>query len=154
DRPPRPGKEGHPAKSARARRDGDGGGDERQKTQFAHSTLHSFLGSHGESGWSTRQPREVSATLRVLSRAAGEPMPEHRSEPLDRRQFMKRTAGVAAAATILPRHVLGGTGFVAPSDKVNVAIIGVGGQGRTNFRALAQEADCQVIALADPCEEW
>jgi hypothetical protein len=37
---------------------------------------------------------------------------------------------------------------------VNVAIIGVGGQGRTNFRALAQEADCQVIALADPCEEW
>jgi predicted dehydrogenase len=81
-------------------------------------------------------------------------MPERRSEPLDRRQFMKRTAGVAAAATILPRHVLGGTGFVAPSDKVNVAMIGVGGQGRTNFRSLAQEADCQVIALADPCEEW
>jgi len=81
-------------------------------------------------------------------------MPERRCEPLDRRQFMKRTAAAAAAATILPRHVLGGTGFVAPSDKVNVAIIGVGGQGRTNFRALAQEADCQVIALADPCEEW
>ena len=81
-------------------------------------------------------------------------MPERRCEPLDRRQFMKRTAGAAAAATILPRHVLGGTGFVAPSDKVNVAIIGAGGQGRTNFRSLAQEADCQVIALADPCEEW
>jgi len=67
---------------------------------------------------------------------------------------MTRTAPVAAAATILPRHVLGGQGRVAPSDKVNVAIIGVGGQGRTNFRALAQESDCQVIALADPCEEW
>jgi predicted dehydrogenase len=37
---------------------------------------------------------------------------------------------------------------------VNVAIIGVGGQGRTNARALLQEDDCQVIALADPCEEW
>jgi predicted dehydrogenase len=70
-----------------------------------------------------------------------------------RRQFMT-TASVAAAATILPRHVLGGPGFVAPSDKVNVAIIGVGGQGRTNLRSLFQESSCQVIAIADPCEEW
>src|SRR4029450_8020761 len=81
-------------------------------------------------------------------------MAKRRSEPLDRRQFIVRPAGAAAAVTIVPRHVLGGTGFVAPSDKVNVAMIGVGGQGRTNFRSLAQEADCQVIALADPCEEW
>jgi predicted dehydrogenase len=43
---------------------------------------------------------------------------------------------------------------VAPSDKVNVAMIGVGGQGRSNMRSLLQEADCQVIAIADPCEEW
>ena len=50
--------------------------------------------------------------------------------------------------------MLGGPGFVAPSDKVNVAIIGVGGQGRTNARALFQVDDCQVIAIADPCEEW
>jgi predicted dehydrogenase len=70
-----------------------------------------------------------------------------------RRQFMT-TAASAVAATILPRHVLGGPGFVAPSDKVNVAIIGVGGQGRTNSRALFQEADCQIIAIADPSEEW
>jgi predicted dehydrogenase len=60
----------------------------------------------------------------------------------------------AAAVTVLPRHVLGGSRFVAPSDKVNVAVIGVGGQGRTNARALFQEDDCQVIAIADPCEEW
>jgi len=70
-----------------------------------------------------------------------------------RREFMM-TAASAAAATILPRHVLGGPGFVAPSDKVNVALIGAGGQGRTNTRSLFQEDDCQVIALADPCEEW
>ena len=81
-------------------------------------------------------------------------MAQRRSEPLDRRQFMQRTAGVAVAATILPRHVRGGTGFVAPSDKVNVAIIGAGGQGRTNCRALFQEEACQVIAIADPAEEW
>jgi predicted dehydrogenase len=70
-----------------------------------------------------------------------------------RRQFMT-TAGAAAAVTILPRRVLGGPRFVAPSDKVNVAIIGVGGQGRSNVRALLHEDDCQIVAVADPCEEW
>jgi predicted dehydrogenase len=71
-----------------------------------------------------------------------------------RRQFIAKTTAAAAAFTIVPRHVLGGRRFVAPSDKVNVAIIGAGGQGRTNARALFQEDDCQVIALADPAEEW
>jgi predicted dehydrogenase len=71
-----------------------------------------------------------------------------------RRRFLATTASAVAATTILPRHVLGGRGFVAPSDKVNVAVVGAGGQGRTNARALFQEKDCQVIALADPAEEW
>ena len=71
-----------------------------------------------------------------------------------RRRFVKTAASAAAATTILPRHVLGGPRFVPPSDKVNVAVIGVGGQGRTNVRALFHEPDCQVIAVADPCEEW
>ena len=71
-----------------------------------------------------------------------------------RRQFIATTAAAAAGFTIVPRHVLGGPRFVAPSDKVNVAIIGAGGQGRTNTRALFQEDDCQVIAVADPAEEW
>ena len=73
--------------------------------------------------------------------------------PAGRRRFLA-TASVAAAATIVPRHVLGGPGFVAPSDKVNVAIVGAGGQGLHNARALFQESDCQVIAIADPAEEW
>jgi predicted dehydrogenase len=71
-----------------------------------------------------------------------------------RRQFIATTSAAAAAFTIVPRHVLGGQRFVAPSDKVNVAIIGAGGQGRTNARALFEEPDCQIIALADPAEEW
>jgi predicted dehydrogenase len=74
--------------------------------------------------------------------------------PGTRREFIQTTAAAAAAFTIVPRHVLGGQRFVAPSDKVNVAIIGAGGQGRTNCRALFQEENCQVIALADPAEEW
>ena len=71
-----------------------------------------------------------------------------------RREFIATTTAAAAAFTIVPRHVLGGPRFVAPSDKVNVALIGAGGQGRTNARALFQEDDCQIIALADPAEEW
>ena len=43
---------------------------------------------------------------------------------------------------------------MAPSDKVNVAVVGAGGQGLHNVRALFQESDCQVIAIADPAEEW
>jgi hypothetical protein len=49
-------------------------------------------------------------------------------ETTSRRRFIA-TASAAAAVTIVPRHVLGGPGFVAPSDKVNVALIGAGGQG-------------------------
>ena len=71
-----------------------------------------------------------------------------------RRAFISSTAAAAAAFTIVPRHVLGGPRLVAPSDKVNVAVIGVGGQGRTNARALMQEDDCQIIAVADPAASW
>jgi predicted dehydrogenase len=77
------------------------------------------------------------------------------SEPTtSRRHFIATTASAAAALTIVPRHVLGGPHFVAPSDKVNVALIGAGGQGLHNARALFEEEDCQIIALADPAEEW
>jgi predicted dehydrogenase len=71
-----------------------------------------------------------------------------------RRRFLASASAAATAAAIVPRHVLGGPGFVAPSDKVNVALVGAGGQGLQNTRALFQEPDCQVIALADPSEDW
>jgi predicted dehydrogenase len=71
-----------------------------------------------------------------------------------RRRFLAGAASTVAATTILPRHVLGGPGFVAPSDKVNVAVVGVGGQGRSNVRSLLHEDDCRIVAIADPCEAW
>jgi predicted dehydrogenase len=76
------------------------------------------------------------------------------SPTTSRRAFLVTTATAAAGFTIVPRHVLGGPGFVAPSDKVNIALIGAGGQGRHNARALMQEEDCQIIAVADPAAEW
>lgn len=47
-----------------------------------------------------------------------------------RRSFLKTTAMAVTAFTIVPRRVLGGNGFLAPSDELTKAIIGVGGMGR------------------------
>src|SRR5579859_568333 len=99
-----------------------------------------------------RAPRSVSCSCPPNRYARGNDMD---AKPgITRRRFIATTTAAAAGLTIVPRHVLGGPRFVAPSDKVNVGLIGAGGQGRTNARALFEEPNCQIIALADPAEEW
>ncbi|MBI5386095.1 MAG: Gfo/Idh/MocA family oxidoreductase [Verrucomicrobia bacterium] len=71
-----------------------------------------------------------------------------------RRQFLASSAAAAAAITLVPRHVLGGAKFVPPSEKVNIALVGAGGQGRVNLQALLRESDAQVIAVADPAQSF
>src|SRR6266403_798462 len=71
---------------------------------------------------------------------------------LSRRAFIRGATTAIAGFSIIPRHVLGGAGFVPPSEKVNIAIVGCGGQGRTNVRSLFEQADAQIIAVADPIE--
>jgi len=71
---------------------------------------------------------------------------------LSRRGFMGVGLSAAAIFNIVPRHVLGGPNFVAPSEKVNIALIGAGGQGRSNARHLFNEPEAQIIAVADPME--
>jgi len=71
-----------------------------------------------------------------------------------RRHFIKTAAATVATFNIVPRHVLGGPRHVPPSEKVNVAIIGTGGQGRSNVRELLQLNDAQIIAVADPAESF
>ena len=63
-----------------------------------------------------------------------------------RRKFIKQTAAAAAGITIVPRHVLGGVGYTAPSDQLNIAGIGVGGMGRANLRAMESQ---RIVALCD-----
>ena len=77
---------------------------------------------------------------------------QSRSLRLSRRKFIGAAVTATAGFTIVPRHVLGGGKFVAPSEKINVAVIGCGGQGQVNTRALFQQPDVQVIAVADPIE--
>jgi predicted dehydrogenase len=56
---------------------------------------------------------------------------------LSRRSFVGKVSTAAAAFTIIPRHALGGTGYSAPSDMLNIAAIGAGGRGLSNIRAIS-----------------
>lgn len=71
-----------------------------------------------------------------------------------RRQFLKSAALTASAFTIVPRHVLGGPRHVAPSEKVNVALVGAGGMGRSNLQQLFALDDVQVISVVDPAGDY
>ena len=69
---------------------------------------------------------------------------------MKRRNFIRSGALALAGFTILPRHILGGTNFVAPSDQINLGIIGCGAQGRwTLAPEFARRAN--LIAASD-CE--
>ncbi|MDR1779799.1 MAG: Gfo/Idh/MocA family oxidoreductase [Tannerella sp.] len=63
-----------------------------------------------------------------------------------RRDFLKTTAVTAAGLTIVPSHVVSGMGHVAPSDKLNIAGIGVGGKGHANLGGMKTE---NIVALCD-----
>lgn len=67
---------------------------------------------------------------------------------VNRRSFLK-TAAAASAFSVVPRSALGGAGNIAPSEKVNVAVIGTGGQGIVNMKQLFNESDVQFAALCD-----
>jgi predicted dehydrogenase len=64
----------------------------------------------------------------------------------NRRSFLKTTTLMASAFSIVPRYVLGGPGQKPPSEKLNVAGIGVGGMGQNNVKACAGE---NIVALCD-----
>src|SRR5262249_2188811 len=55
-----------------------------------------------------------------------------------------------AAFTIVPRHVLGGAGYLSPSGKINLAFIGVGSQGLRVMLSFLQNQEVQAVAVCDP----
>jgi predicted dehydrogenase len=64
---------------------------------------------------------------------------------MHRRQFLKTAATLAAGVQIVPRHVLG-QGVPPPSEKLNLAGIGVGGQGGADVRDMKSQ---NIVALCD-----
>ena len=74
------------------------------------------------------------------------PRPTNQDSSTTRRGFLRRTALAAATISVVPRHVLGGTAGPAPSQRLNVAAVGVGGMGHNNLNNCKTE---NIVALCD-----
>lgn len=68
---------------------------------------------------------------------------------LSRRNFLKNSAVTAAGFMIVPRHVLGGKGYIAPSDKLIIAGIGVGGKGQGDLSSFYKSGKAEIAFLCD-----
>jgi predicted dehydrogenase len=68
------------------------------------------------------------------------------SKGLDRRSFIRQAGVAAAGMTIVPSTVVSGLGHIMPSDKLNIAGVGVGGMGRSNLRNMNSQ---NIVALCD-----
>jgi len=82
--------------------------------------------------------------------------PTSNSSPLSgvsRRQFVLAGTAAAIAFTIVPRHVLGGQGFVAPSEKITLAYIGCGTQGLREMLRMLSMPEVQIVAVCDPVKD-
>ena len=93
---------------------------------------------------STRSPSMAATAERANSAS--------RASRLSRRKFIL-ASGAAAAFTIVPRHVLGGPGFVPPSEKITVAYIGCGSQGLREMVDMLPVPEIQVVAVCDPVKD-
>ena len=74
--------------------------------------------------------------------------PDEEKNTISRKNFVRNAAIVGAGFFIVPRHVLG-RGFVAPSDKLNIAGIGVGGKGSSDLAEFAKSPYVNIVALCD-----
>ena len=69
------------------------------------------------------------------------------SKNISRRSFIGTTGAVAAGLTIMPSSVISGLGKRAPSDKLNIAVVGIGGMGNSNLKAVKGTEN--IVALCD-----
>src|SRR5260370_13671552 len=86
--------------------------------------------------------RRRGAEMKIENRADGS-----FERRLSRREFVGQGAAAAMASSIGPRHVLGGPGFVTPSDKVNMACIGGGSPGLRVMLRCLKSPDLQRVAV-------
>ena len=78
--------------------------------------------------------------------------PDDDSNRISRRTFVRDSgraaAALAIAPMIVPRHVLGGVGYRAPSRTLNIACVGIGGMGMVNMNTLVQAGE-NIVAVCD-----
>ena len=65
-----------------------------------------------------------------------------------RRNFIKKSIA-ASSIMIVPRNVLGGPGYISPSDQLNIAAIGSGGKGGSDIRNASVQGRERIVALCD-----
>ncbi|NND05239.1 MAG: Gfo/Idh/MocA family oxidoreductase [Saprospiraceae bacterium] len=68
---------------------------------------------------------------------------------MDRRKFLGSAVTTAATISLVPRHVLGGKGFIPPSDKITVANIGCGTQGLRELPGMLENPHIHVASVCD-----
>ena len=66
-----------------------------------------------------------------------------------RRNFLRKSLVAAAGLYIVPRHVLGGKGYTAPSDKLTIASVGAGGKGEVDINYLSGTGMTDIAFLCD-----
>lgn len=72
---------------------------------------------------------------------------------LNRRTFISRTTLTGMGLSIVPSHVLGGIGFTAPNQKINVALIGAGTQALKMLPGWLERDEIQIVSVCDPNKE-
>ena len=75
-----------------------------------------------------------------------------KNNTLRRREFMQKSSAALAGITIVPSHVISGLGYKAPSDKLNIVGVGVGGRGGGVLKAMAF-TDPKAVAELNPVPE-
>ena len=76
--------------------------------------------------------------------------PPSTPSPITRRRFLTATTASTAAFLVIPGHVLGLRGQTPPSNKLNIAGIGIGGQGGSDLASILKECPGEkIVALAD-----
>lgn len=74
---------------------------------------------------------------------------EDKSTIPSRREFLKTSTIAAASFMIVPRFVLGGKGYIAPSDRLLVASVGVGGKGGDDIDHFSRTGKAEIAYLCD-----
>jgi hypothetical protein len=73
---------------------------------------------------------------------------QRKNKNISRRYFIRNTAIAGGTFFIVPRHVLG-NGFIAPSDKLNIAGIGAGGKGESDLFEFAKSPNVNIVSFCD-----
>ena len=73
-----------------------------------------------------------------------------KSKKVTRREFLGTATAASIGLTVVPRQVLGGPGYIAPSDKLTIGYIGCGTQGLREMASLITNPSIQIVSVCDP----